>query len=399
MTRRVLVLSPRFPLPLQSGTQIRTYYALQALNDRFDVTLVSLVQDGEGADRVAELEADGITVRTVPHSRSRVETLGRFAVSGRPYRTAKFATPAFREAVADALAETDYAFAWVNFLQTVAVLPEDPGLALVVDEHNGDVRYWESFRGGGLATSLFARENIRRIRRFRDRVAARLDVVLSASDADATDAREWAGDAAVSVVPNGVDPERFTPSTHVDEAPERVLCVGSLDVTMNTDALEWFCREAWPTIRTQRPDARFDIVGRNPSEAVRELATAPGVELHANVPDVVPYYDEAAVVVAPFRFGGGTKLKLLEALAMERPVVTTPTGAVGIDVEDGVHVRIESRDPGFAETVSALLAEPARRRELGAAGRAFVTGRFEWDAVTSAGVEFVVDHLFETASP
>lgn len=399
MTRRALVLSPRFPIPLQSGTQIRTYHALDVLADAFDVTLVSLVQDGEGAQQVSRLASMGITVETIPHDRTRLETLGRFALSRQPYRVCKFATRSFREAVTTVRSENEFDLLWVNFVQTLAVAPAQIEEPVVVDEHNSDVRYWESFLDGGRLTSLFARHNVRRIRRFREHVGNRIDAVLSVSDGDADDARSWATDASIHVAPNGVDVEQFAPSTPVDDAELRVLFVGSLDVTMNTEALSWFCESAWPAVRDAHPVARFDIVGRNPTAEVEILADEPGVELHPDVPDVVPYYDRASVVVAPFAFGGGTKLKLLEALAMERPVVTTPTGAVGIDLEDGVHAVIRERDEQFADAVATLLSHPDRRRQLGAPGREFVTEQFTWEQTMTRSIECVTADLFAETSP
>jgi glycosyltransferase involved in cell wall biosynthesis len=399
MTRRVLVLAPRFPLPLQSGTQIRTYHALRALAERFDVTLLALVQDGEGADEVDRLSSMGITVETVPHSQSRSKTIARFATSRQPYRTCKFGTTPFETAVAEILSTNDFDLLWVNFVQTLAVVPDDISLPVVVDEHNSDVRYWQSFLDGGPLMSLFARLNVRRIRRFRRHVTEWIDVLLSVSEGDATDARDWTTETAVHVVPNGVDVEKFQPTTQVDCVSPRVLFVGSLDVTMNTDAVSWFCETAWSAIRDTHPDATFDIVGRNPTAGIETLARAPGVELHSNVPDVVPYYDRAAVVVAPFRFGGGTKLKLLEALAMSRAVVTTPVGAVGIDIEDGVHAAIRERDDSFGDAVSSLLSNSGRRRELGATGRDFVSEHFAWERVMADGVAFLTDQISLDTSP
>jgi len=398
MTRRVLVLSPRFPLPLQSGEQIRTYHVLAALADSFDVTLASLAQDND-PKQVSQLEAMGIEVELVPHSRTRPAALARFALSRSPYRVCRFATPPFRELVADLLAEHEFDLLWVNFVQTLAVTPADLNLPVVVDEHNSDVRYWQSFLDGGLPVSLFAHLNISRIERFRDRVADRIDVVLSVSAADAEDARSWATDAAVHVAPNGVDIMTFAPTKSADEAPSRVVFVGSLDVTMNTEAVTWFCETAWPAIRDAHPDAMFDIVGRSPDPEIEALADEPGVELHPDVPEVVPYYERAAVAVMPFAFGGGSKLKILEALSMARPVVTTPTGIVGIDLEDGVHADVRDRGEGFAGAVANLLSNPERRQALGTAGREFVTERFTWEQITTESIEFVTDHLFRESRP
>jgi len=387
-TPRVLVVAPRCPLPLASGTQIREYHVLRALADRADVTLLTLVQSGEGADRVDEL-ADWLTVRTVEHTRSKPRTLAAFPFSGDPYRATKFNTDAVRSAVHETLQEASFDLVWANFLNTVGLLPADVEPDVILDEHNADVRYWESFLDGGRIERTFARVNIRRIERFRDRVGGRIDGVVSVSEADATEARDWAGEP-VWVMPNGVDTDTFSPETDPGETDEQVLFVGSLDVRMNQEAIEWFVESAWPSVREAVPDATFRIVGRNPTTRIERLAEAEGVELVGGVPSVVPYYDEASVVVAPLRFGGGTKLKILEAMSMARPLVTTPTGATGIPIE-AEHASVRERDGGFSDAVSSLLQHPSERAKTGAQARAFVKEQFDWESVTESTIEGVLN--------
>lgn len=385
---RVLVVTPRCPLPLASGTQIREYHVLQALADRAEVTLLTLIQSGEGADRIDELE-DWLTVRTVEHTRSKPRTLAAFPLSGDPYRATKFNTDAFRSAVRETLEGGSFDLVWANFLNTVDLLPGDIEAKAILDEHNADVRYWESFLEGGRVERTFARLNIRRIERFRERVGDRVDGVISVSEEDAAEARGWAGEP-VWVMPNGVDTGTFSPETDPSETDEQVLFVGSLDVRMNQEAIEWFVRSAWPSIREAVPDATFRIVGRNPTTQVERLAGAEGVELAGGVSSVVPYYDEASVVVAPLQYGGGTKLKVLEAMAMARPLVTTPTGASGIPIE-AEHAFVRERGEGFADAVVSLLQQPSERVDVGERERAFVESEFSWETVTESTVKNVVD--------
>lgn len=391
-TRKVLVLAPRFPLPLTSGTQIREYHVLKALSERFDVTLVSLVQDGEGSEYVDDIE-ELAEVHTVAHSRSKLEAIIRFTLSRMPYRVCKFTTPSFRRQVHEQLDEASFDLVWANFLNTVAAVPEDIPCPVILDEHNSDVRYWESFLDGSLPERTIARLNIRRLRRLRRTLTDRFTGVVSVSEADATEARDWAGNP-VWTMPNGVDTEKFAPTTSAADTDESVVFVGSLDVRMNEEAVEWFVETAWPRIRTDHPNATFVVVGRNPTEKVREVTNAPGVKLVGEVSSVVPYYDRAAVTVAPFQFGGGTKLKVLEALAMARPLVTTAVGATGIPVSDGEDALIRERDESFAEAVAELLNAPEKRADLGGCARSFIEQEFAWDAITAGGLDQVVADVF-----
>jgi glycosyltransferase involved in cell wall biosynthesis len=389
---RVLVVSPRFPLPLQSGTQLRVYHCLRALAERFDVTLVSLVQQGEGVDRVEEIEELGVEVETVPHGRSKPSSLARFALSRAPYRVAKFDTDPLREVVRETLAESDFALVWVHFLTTLASLPTVSSTPLVLDQHNETIEYWDSFRRGNAGERLFARINQARLRRLRERVLPAIDTVLSVSGGDAEATREWA-ECPVYVVPNGIDTGQFTASKPASEVEKRVAFVGSLNVRMNEEALAWFVEESWPRVRDRHPETTFSIVGRSPSSRVRKLDDQPGVEVVGPVPEVEPCYERSAVMVAPFAFGGGTKLKILEALSMERGLVTTPTGAVGIDIKDGRHALVRDRNESFANGVADLLEDPAERSRMGANGRELVRERYDWDRVMSQALDRVTETL------
>lgn len=389
---RLLVVAPRFPLPLESGTQLRIYHTLAGLAEHFDVTVVALVQDGEGRDRVADVEALGVDVYTVAHSRSKRDALLRYGLTRRPYRTLKFVTDEFRREVGRLLAEHTFDCVWVHFLTTLPVLPPDVTAPVVLDQHNADRRYWESFDDGGAGERLFARVNRWKLRRLQRRWEDRLDAVLSVSEADAVATRRWA-DCPVWTVPNGVDLDRFSPTRPAADAAPRALFVGSLDVRMNVEAVEWFVEDAWPTVRARHPGATFHVVGRNPTPAVESLDDRSGVTVVGHVPEVVSHYDEAAAVVAPFRLGGGTKLKVLEALAMERPLVATPTGVTGIDVADGTHTLVRDRTEGFADAVADLLGDPERRARLGVRGRSFVADGFAWPALVDGAIAKIQTHV------
>jgi glycosyltransferase involved in cell wall biosynthesis len=389
-----LVLAPRFPLPLKSGDQIREYHVLRGLAERFDVTLVANVLDGEECDTVDRLRSNlDVTVQVVEHDRSQTGALVRFFSSRQPYRVCKFGTKAFDRAVSEVVDERSFDLVWVNFLGTLASLPPIDA-PVVLDEHNADVRYWESFLDGGPGERSVAWLNIRRIRRFRANVRDLIDAIVSVSPEDAEEAREWGGDADVWTMPNGVDTDEFTATTPASEAGPSVVFVGSLGVRMNVEALEWFVTDAWERIRRDHPDAVFRIVGKDPARRVRTLTDTPGVTLVGEVSSVVPAYENAAVAVAPFAFGGGTKLKLLEAMAMERPIVTTPTGATGVDVADGDGVLVRDREE-FAAAVAELLDDPSTRDEVGARGRAFVEGSYSWRSITDRGIERARSRLLE----
>ena len=149
----------------------------------------------------------------------------------------------------------------------------------------------------------------------------------------------------------------------------------------NEDGVEYFCSAIWPLIRERRPQAIFRIVGRNPSPRVQRLAEVPGVEVSGTVPDVRPMLAAASVVVVPLRVGGGTRIKIFEALAMEKGVVSTSLGAEGLPVESGVNIELADAPRHFADAVVELLEDEQRRRRLGEAGRELVEARFSTESV------------------
>jgi len=189
---------------------------------------------------------------------------------------------------------------------------------------------------------------------------------------------------ACAVVPNGVDLERFAPS---DAAPRRHHAVfnGTLDYRPNIDAALHLVEDVWPLVRRRLPDATLAIVGRG-EPAERRRLQQPGVELTGEVPDVRPFLRRAAVVTVPVRMGGGTRLKVLEGLALGRPMVSTTLGCEGIAVRDGEHLLIADGAEAFAGAIVRLFEDAATAGALGAAGRALMERSYSW-ALAGARLE------------
>ena len=216
-------------------------------------------------------------------------------------------------------------------------------------------------------------------RRFEARMVEAYDLVVVPSDGDAA-----AIGGNVAVIPNGVDTDRFQP-TPLGGAPVLVF-TGTLSWQPNIDGITWFCREVLPLVRARLPDVRLDIVGRQPLGAVRELASLPGVDLHADVPSVGPWLASARAAVVPIRIGSGTRLKALEAMASGRPVVGTTLGLDGLGVEPGVHAVVADDAPSFAASVVNVLVDDDLARRIAAAGAEHARTRFSWDTI---GRDFV----------
>jgi glycosyltransferase involved in cell wall biosynthesis len=386
---RLLWLTPEAPEPGGAGGAIRSYHQLRGLAER-GVELVVVAPAYEHQARGASALADiGVELRLVSRLQSKAVDAAR-AVASSPrllataarapwlgWQAAAFWTR-LRSSVSSAFAagpfdaaviEHDFAIAWANELP--AALP----VGLVF--HNA---YWTYYEGtGGHLAALEAR-------RFRTHVArhgGRLSRGWAVSEPDRAEIREVLPRLAVDVVPNGVDAGRLAQVTGEPE-PGRLLFTGTLDYAPNADAVRWFSDEVLPLVRARRPDARLTVVGRNPPADVRALDRDGAVEVTGWVDDLAPYQRAAAVTVAPLRSGGGTKLKVLEALAAGRPLVATPIAAEGIDITDGRHLLVRDDAAGFAEAVVELLDDRDRAGALAAAGRELVAQRYDWSVLADA---------------
>jgi len=223
-----------------------------------------------------------------------------------------------------------------------------------------------------------------RLSRFEEEVARAFDHSILVSEKEAEALRSRVSDRPISVIPNGVDLEYFAP------AGDDSCCVnhpviaftGAMDYFPNIDAVKYFCHEIFPLVRRVLPAAEFYIVGRRPIPQVKALSHQPGVVVTGDVPDIRPYLWGSTVSIVPLRIGGGTRLKIFEALAMGKAVVSTQVGAEGLPIVPGQHFLQADSPADFAQAVVTLLKDPDRRRALGLAGRRLVEERYSWTQVT-----------------
>ena len=388
------MLSPTLPWPLNMGSKIRIYHVLRELaRAGHEVTLLTLTHERYGPkDLVAlKVHCQELHVITVKN-RSRLQAALKSIVSRKPYRVAKFESPEFKQAVAQAL-QGDYDILWVHFLETLVYVPQsytrEKRPLVVLDQHNADERFWETYaREGWPWVRLFAKINLWQLRGIRASVLKQVDVIFSVSkeDADFTRTRLPNPVTQVWVMPNGVDTDDFRPP-NTAERKNRIIFCGAMDVLMNIDAVEWFTRQVFPKVREAVHDAEFWIVGRNPVPGVKTLDSLPGVRVTGRVEDVRPYYAEAKVTVVPFRYGGGTKLKVLEAMALGVPVVATSLGCQGIEVVPGKHLFKEENEEAFAQRVVNLLKDERLRHQMAKEARRLVEERYSWHAIVGDAIK------------
>jgi glycosyltransferase involved in cell wall biosynthesis len=262
-----------------------------------------------------------------------------------------------------------------NAAHWIADLPA--GIPSVLTLQNVGRHYYESRAGAatGIGAKLLGME-ARRFTRYDARWLPRYDRLIAVSERDAEDLRAD-GLVNVDTVPNGVATDELAAKPPSDE-PATVLFTGTLSHPPNAEGIRWFADEAWPLVRNEHPDARLLIVGREPPASVLELGARDGVEVVGPVDEMGPFFERATVAVAPLRSGGGTRLKILEAFASGRPVVSTTIGAEGLEVADRRELLLADSPAEFAAGVTELLREGELRSTLATAGRELAVSRYDW---------------------
>jgi sugar transferase (PEP-CTERM/EpsH1 system associated) len=387
---RCLVLSPFVPYPPEDGGRIRIYELLSRLSQRHRVDVLALAECDDSLDAVHRLREEGYDVDAVPHRLTPSLRTGMRAVaSGRSLYGTVFASRRFADVLQARLHADAYDIVQCEFAYMALYAPvshANGGPRWVLDSHNVEFRLNETLASvtNGLSGALYRPYAAREARlRRREELAycRRVDRVLTVSATDRAALREAVPGLVVDVIPNGVDLDRFAPSerTESDRSPGAVF-VGKMDYRPNVEGIHWFCEEVLPLVRRRLPEFTLTICGSRPTAAVRRLSELDGVRVTGRIADPRPYLDDAAVVVVPLRAGSGTRLKVLEALAMGRPVLTTSLGAEGLELEPGTNVAQADDAPTFCDRLVSLAEDPFERARLGAAGRRVVEERYGWSA-------------------
>jgi len=379
----VLFVNARFPLPADTGSKIRAYNLLKNVAERHEVAFVTFSENAGDVERAKELRAFCSDVILVPHrfpkSTLRVGCgLVANLFMSRPYTIGKYRSRAMRSEIERVLNERPVDLIHCDSLHTAQNLPET-SLPKILGEHNVEYVIAERLREtvGNSCARAYVNLQALRMKRYEAATCVRFDRCITVSAEDARILRALAPKARVEVIDNGVDTEYFTLQ---DKAaiPDRLVFTGSMDWLPNVDAMEYFCGDILPRIERNHPEISLSIVGRNPPPRVCALAKPGRVDVTGSVPDVRPYIAEAALYVVPLRIGGGSRLKILEALAMGVPCVSTSVGCEGLRVEHGRHVWVADGPSEFAEGVERLLTDAVLRKRLAEAGRKLVVEEYDW---------------------
>lgn len=406
---RILWLNAGLLLPLDKGGKLRTWHLMRNLASRHEITYLSFASAEDTSKYRQEMSAVCSRLVTVPRREDGKGTLRFYAgvaqhlLDPAPYAVGKYRAAAYRRAV-DALLETGgFDRVVCDFLVPAVNIRRAFPCPSILFTHNVEAEIWRRHAEtaqGGVRRALY-RQQWSRMRRFEARTLGRFDRVLAVSDADRdTFARLYPEvSAPFSVIPTGVDTAYFRPPAPAANERPHVVFVGSMDWLPNEDAVLYFCHQILPRIARDVPGVTFSIVGRSPTPAVRRLAEDSRVQVTGRVDDVRPAMHEAAVTVVPLRIGGGTRLKIFEAMAAGIPVVSTTVGAEGLPATPGQHLMVADGPEGFARAVVTLLQSRDARQRIAAEARSLVVDRFDWQAVSGHLDAAITGTSFPSGTP
>ncbi len=401
---RILILTPQLPIPPQAltgtsqGTTIRNFNLIAGLARRHTVDLVSFIAaEAPTGDLPEELVRCCRRIITVPQpARTTRQRIRDTFLSPLPDMALRLASPALQAQLDRLLNEPaagEYDIIQIEGIEMAGYMPARSGRAvprLVFDDHNAEyvlqrrACLTDLRRPRRWPAAAYSLIQWRKLVGYERRVCRAADRVVAVSEADAAALRRLVRGLDVAVVPNGVDltflrPGVVPPLPGI--SPHALVFTGKMDYRPNVDAVLWFVDEVLPLITQQAPDAHFYVVGQQPHDRLARLAGHPAVTLTGRVPDVRPYIAGSAVYVVPLRIGGGTRLKVLEAMAMGRPIVSTRLGCDGFAFTDGHEVAFADDPAAFAASVLALLRDPAQAAALGRRARQHVEAELGWDAI------------------
>ncbi|WP_369025129.1 TIGR03087 family PEP-CTERM/XrtA system glycosyltransferase [Qipengyuania sp. RANM35] len=394
----ILFLSHRVPFPPDRGDKIRSHHLLKGLAKIAPVHVATFGETAQDMAQKGELKAIAKS-HVLKHRHRPLWLAGIEAVlTGKPVSLSAFEDLAIsnyvRKTIRDQRVDTIFVFSG----QMGQYIPDDFRGRVIVDLCDVDSAKFEAYADAGQRRWINARE-ARLLSREEERLAHRADTTLLISDSEEGLLRSRianAGDANIAALGNGIDAHFFDPAQvglqeDLEEGDDpQLVFTGQMDYPPNISAVEWVMAEVMPRLRQRYSRARFHIVGRAPGPALKSRHGENGVRVWGEVADVRPFLKSADVVLAPLLIARGVQNKVLEAMAMARPVVLTPAAATGIDAQSGRDFIVaEPKGEEFVREISALVEDPSRSGEIGRSARQFVVGEMGWDAVYRQLAEFV----------
>jgi len=400
---RILWVKAGKLLPVDTGGKIRSYNILRHLARNHEVTLLSYYGGQRDTTYEAEIQRELPGAQTIYTAALDGSTVvqsvaylgGMFQAA--PFAVSKFTHSKVRKAVASHDASKRLDVAVCDFLSASLNFPENLITPTVLFQHNVESALWvrmattESNPVKRFAYQIEAKK----MTHYERRALSKFHHVIAVSEHDRQQMLAMDPSCSITVVPTGVDTQKYSLAPPASANPPRIVFTGSMDWEPNIDAIDYFCRDIFPSVRAEFPSAVFQIVGRNPHHRVKQLASS-SVQVTGTVPSVAEYLRDATVVVVPLRIGGGTRLKIFEAMAMGKAVISTSIGAEGLDVESGRDLVLADDAASIAQAINLLLQDSAVRRRYEEAA-AKLAAQYDWSNIEQRFAQVLQEATQQTA--
>jgi len=401
---KLFFLAFEVPYPLDRGGRIKTFHYLKALAHHHQVTLVALSRTPQCKENLEQLRSmlglEAVYPIVVDLSRARkvrvaLQSLGQ----SRPFVMGLYYTTEGRDLVEHLVERQGFDLIYADHLHMAQYVPTQSGARTLLDHHNVETMLLERLARTQSWNPLywFTRLEHFKMTRYEPRTLQRFDAVWVTTEVDRALIAQWClPHQRLEVLPIGVDTDYFCPN-HGPREPRTLLSIGTLSWPANADSVLWFYREIYPLLKQQFPDVRFVIVGANPPLTIRRLVADSSVEVTGWVEDVRPYLARSTLLVVPMRVGSGMRVKILNALAMGLPVLSTSVGCEGIAVTPGRNILVADEASTFWQRIADLLEDPLQQQELSKNGVMLVQEQYSWNAIYCRVQAAVVEMFTQSA--
>jgi len=386
----ILIITPYLPYPLNNGGLIRVHHLVINIARLHNVTLLCMEPDHEEqASGISVLESHGVTVELVPVAANQRKSNKRYfqflsLFNNKTYQYYQYHSQAMQQKINNLCADTMFDLILAEFSQ-MGYYELPAHITRYVDQHNVEYeimqRTYETERSP--LRKVLAKSEWRKYYQQEIINCDKFNTCLTTSQRDADIlATRLDSETKCHIIPNGVDSDFFKPVTQAVN-PDLILFTGTISYYPNVEGILWFTKHIWPLIKQKRSSAQFCIAGKSPPAEIQALAsTDDGINVTGAVDDMRDYYASASVVVVPLRVGGGTRLKILEAMAMGKAIVSTSVGAEGIDYTNNQNIVIEDEPELFANSTVNIMHDQELRKNIEVQGRKLVEKLYDWKAVT-----------------
>jgi polysaccharide biosynthesis protein PslH len=405
---RILWLKTELLHPVDKGGKIRTYHMLKELKRQgHEITYLTLEDGTGGADARSRAVEYCDELVCVPHHTRPKFSAGFYAelalnlASSLPYFMRKYRSEGMRKEILRLSGQKKLDVLVCDFLQPSVNVPFEVNLPTVLFQHNVEAMIWKRHYEvqSNPLKKLYLHGQWSKSFAYERDACRRFDRVVAVSEEDRLRMERDYQLSGVEDVPTGVDTEYFRPSGGLKREPHNLVFTGSMDWLPNEDAIQYFTKEILPRVRQRVPGASLTVVGRNPYSSLVELSKRdPHIVVTGRVEDVRPYMERASLYIVPIRIGGGTRLKIYEAMAMEKPMVSTTIGAEGLPVTNGEELLLADEAESFADAVVRVLEDEAFAKELGSRAARVVRERFGWDKVSERFAQICEETIHLKAS-